>query len=448
MVDTFAQSQVVGHGAGLGSRGMALPAVLTALMATMVLMTGLWTMVDLNQMAAVNRESSVRALQLAEMGAAHTQALVRGALEDTTLTRLLRGSDDVVNSADDGLLIGYGLPAADQLPAAGITVSSGTYSVRLVDDPSDGDADVLTDSNNRILARCTGVTPDGASVSIDVVIGITSLPGFFTNGNLSISGNPSIVGECGSVHANAILVVEGNPTVEGTVSAADTVDQSGNLQDPDGNPIEPLHHQPPIEAPPLNPADFCTDADFLLRADGFYVDLGTGVATDARSNPVMGWTVNLEPPVMWNLAGNTMSDGTICAQGNVEISGNPGSPGNPVQTSIIATGSVQISGNPYITPSHPDGVLIVAGGDVDIAGNPSGGNDNYEGLVYAGSQCQLSGNMSLNGNVVCNDAPNPPGSRGWVNQNNMSGNPSVTFQCGGFGGGKRRVISWYQTFGT
>ncbi len=448
-MDISAQPHLAGHRGGLGSAGMALPAVLGALIATSALVAGLWTMASLNRMAALNRVSSVRALQLAEMGAAHTQALLRGVFEDTTLTRLLRGSDGVGGSTDDGLLMGYGLPTDDEIPAAGRTVSTGTYSVQLMDDPSDGDADVLTDSNGRILARCTGVTHDGASARIDVVIGGTPLPALVTGGNMTISDNPTIIGPCGSLHANQILAISGNPTVEGTVSAADTVDLSGSILDLDGNPIEPLHHQPPVEMPDLVPADFCTAADFVLRADGFYVNVSTGVATDATSDEVSGWKADVGPPVKWVLSGNMMADGRICAEGNVEISGNPGTAGNPVQTSIIASGSVMVSGNPYMTPSHPDGALIVAAGDVTVSGNPSAGFDNYEGLVYAGSQCALSGDMSLAGNVVCKDDPNPTGSIDYAEENKISGDPVIRSDCtGAFGGGKRRVVAWFQAFGT
>ena len=66
---------------------MALPTALGALVATGVLVSGLWTIVDLNSTVAQNREGAVRALLLAESGAAHAQGLLRGALVESSLNR-------------------------------------------------------------------------------------------------------------------------------------------------------------------------------------------------------------------------------------------------------------------------------------------------------------------------------------------------------------------------
>ena len=430
----------------LGSAGMALPTALGALIATGVLVSGLWTIVDLNTMAAANREGAVRALLLAESGATHAQGLLRGALVDSSLNRLLRGSDNVINTADDGTLTGYGLPAADSIPVGGRAVNGGRYFVRLIDDPADGDGDPFNDTNSRILARCTGVTDDGGTAVVEVVIGVTPLPGMVTGGSLTINGNPEITGPCGSAHANEILVVSGNPVVENGISAADTVEISGSITDPSNQPVVPLHHQPPIQVPPVNTADYCTSADFVLQSDGFILDKSTMTLHDASGNGWGGFKRGSSSPVIWEDDGNTINPGTYCAEGNVKIGGNHGVAGNPLAISIIAEGSIEVSGNPYLTPAHPDGALLVADGDVSISGNPSGGNDSYQGLIYAGAQCKLSGNPQLNGNVVCKDDPNPAGSVEYASMNEISGNAKITFDCTGTFGGKRRVLSWYQTF--
>ncbi len=445
MVDLSDQTQLGGSRARLGSSGLALPTALGALLATGVLVTGLWLIVDLSSKAAENRESSVRALQIAEAGVAHAHALLRGALEDTTLNRLLRGSDNASNTADDGGLYGYGLPSADVIPIAGRAMTGGSYFVELVDDPADGDTDPFNDTNFRILLRCTGWTSDSAMARIEVVIGVTPLPGIVTDGILTISGDPEITGPCGSAHANQILVVSGNPVVQNGVTAADTVQVSGSITDPNNQPVEPLHHQPPIVVPDVNTADYCDEADFILQANGFILDVSTTTLHDGTIG-WGGWKRQSSNPVIWEDDGNTIANGTYCVEGNAKISGAHGSPGSPLQISIIATGSIEISGNPYLTPDHPSGALLVAAGDVSVSGNPVGGADNYQGVIHAGAQCKLDGNPSLNGHVVCNDGANPTGSVDYADMNLISGTPKITFDCSDIFGGTRRALSWFQSF--
>ena len=434
-------------GTRMGNRaGMALAAAIGALTALSVLLSATWIIVDLNVKSSLNRESAVRAMLVAESGAAHTLSLLRGDLSTRTFDHLLMGSDSVRNTADDALLMGYGLATADFIPDTGLTVPDGKYFVTLLDDAADNDGDPLKDSNNRILARCRGITGDGASAVIEMVIGVTPLPGFVTDGSLTINGNPDVLGACGSVHANQIVVVSGNPTVAQGVSASDTVTVSGSIQDANGNPVTPLHHQPPIEIPALDPMDYCGDADYILEADGTFITVAPPSTQDANGNEVEGWKLVGTSPPRWDVSGNSMAAGTYCVQGNVKISGNPSGPGNTsLPLTILATGSVGFSGNPQVTPAHPDGIAVISGGDIEISGNPS--SDGYEGVFYARSQCRINGNPTINGQVMCDDEPNAAGTDNDVNQNAISGNPTITYNCSGLFGGKRRVLAWYQRLG-
>ena len=52
------------------------------------------------------------------------------------------------------------------------------------------------------MARCTGTSSDGGSVTIDAVVGMIPFPAVATEGTLRINGNPKIVGACGGVQAN------------------------------------------------------------------------------------------------------------------------------------------------------------------------------------------------------------------------------------------------------
>ena len=417
---------------------------------------GMWTIARVNNFSAVNREDAARALNLAEAGVAHALGLLRGPLQATTLTNLLQGSDFTPDTGDDFLLIGYGLPVANMIPAEGIAMEGGTYFVTLIDDPAhpgENDGDPVSDSNGRIIARCTGVTDTEASASINVVIGAVSLPAIGTNGSLMLNGNPNILGACGGAHANQVVIVSGTPTVQTQVSASQQVQVSGQINQAGGGTSTPLSNQPPIQIPDLDPMDYCDTSDFILRANGYFVTVEPSRdSVDANSNPVNGWTMGSSNPVVWNLSGNSTAPGSYCIEGNVVISGNPSGPGQgqnrtPLPLSVFASGSVQYSGNPTLTAAHPSGALIMANGDVSISGNPSGGADSYNGLIYAQSQCQLNGNPVIGGQILCFDDPDPLGSNNFVNQNGMSGNPTIRYDCGGMSVGMRMILSWYQALG-
>ena len=64
-------------------------------------------------------------------------------------------------------------------------------------------------------------------------------------------------------------------------------------------------------------------------------------------------------------------------------------------------------------------------------GNATGGQDNYDGLIYAGAQCHVDGNPILYGQLICKDNPNPPGSIDWVTLSNISGQMTLRYRCGG-----------------
>jgi hypothetical protein len=409
----------------------------------------MWSIARLNNFSAVNREDAARALNLAEAGVAHTLGLLRTPLEAYSLTSLLQGSDGTPSTGDDGLLTGHGLPIAYEIPAEGVAMEGGTYYVTLIDDATDPDGDPLTDSNSQILARCTGVTDNEGSASIDVVIGIPRFPAMASNGDLLIDGNPEILGPCGGAHANNIVIVNGTPTVETQISASDSVDVSGGINQAGGGVSTPLNHQPPVEIPQLDAMDFCATSDFILRANGYLVTVGPPRdSTDATSVPVNGWTRGSDSPVEWNLSGNSTAGGSYCVEGNVVISGNPEGPGGtPLPLSLFADGSVQVSGNPLITAAHPTGAVIIANGDVAISGNPGAGEENYNGLIYSQSQCQLNGNVAVGGQILCKDDPNPPNSSEFVSENGISGNPHIRYNCGGMLIGARQILSWYQNLG-
>ena len=163
---------------------------------------------------------------------------------------------------------------------------------------------------------------------------------------------------------------------------------------------------------------------------------GIGIATRIASLSEVGWSHNNSNG--WNLSGTTASGHTYYVVGadnynlaspglstpnggNVKITGNAGSPGNPVQLTILATGSIEISGNPNIvsnlqrlrTPLLPPfvkvDVLMAAVEDIKINGDTDGAQ-RFSGISYAGEQVYLSGNGTFNGQVIALSNRNVSGS--------------------------------------
>lgn len=89
--------------------------------------------------------------------------------------------------------------------------------------------------------------------------------------------------------------------------------------------------------------------------------------------------------------------------------------------------------------------MFLSGADVEINGNPSAGALSYEGLIYATSQCKVNGNPVVHGQIVCKNKVNPAGTVQLALENQISGNPKITYNCGGFRLTKLRFLSWYQT---
>lgn len=431
-----------------GEGGFALAAALLILVVIAMMVATAWSVRDQSNRAAANYTSSVEALEIAEAGSVHALALLRNELADTALTRLLEGPDGIAGTGDDGVLAGWGLPADDEIPADGRPFRGGSYHVRLLDDPADADGDPDMDSNHRIVAECRGVTGRGGETVVRAVIGSKSLPAFVAEGDLEISGDPRAVGQCGTIHGNRTVVVSGNPVVSEDVSASDSVLVGGSVSDEGGSPVEPLHHQPPVEIPELGYDDYCGEADYVLQADGDLRRISDGSVFDGEaSEDDFGW--KWAGGGKWEITQpDYLEEGTYCAETNVVVGSNPGeATGIPVSLSIIARGSVAISGNPVIRPDHPDGVLLLAEGDLQISGNPTGVGDNYQGLMYAGAQCEVNGNPVVAGHAMCRDGPLPAAAENYVDEIKLNGDATFDFDCGGTPGG-RRLLAWYQVFGS
>ena len=427
-------------------RGLALPASLLGVVAIGLLAAGAWVAVDLNARSASNREASARALQVAEAGMAHALSVVERRLDEYSLTRLLVGSDSVAGTSDDGLLVGYDIPVEEAISASGFTWGDGSYVVTLLDDPGEGDGDPLRDRNGRIIIRCTGRLGDGSRSTVDVIYGSEPIPpAVIVDGDMAVGGSVELLGTCGGLYGNGALDLTGTLVVENGVASTDTV--YGSVEDPQGKPLQPLVHQPPISMPDYSALwETCDGADYVLKEDGQVIRSSTG---ETLGGGALGWSRQSTNPSVWELDAKAAVSASYCVQGNARISGNLGQKSTePFAISVMATGSISLTGNANIQPVHPDGYMLIAAGDLKIAGNPeTGTTERYGGILYAGSQCAISGNPRLYSRLICADDPNPVGAVDEATGNSIDGNARFVYECPPVTTTERRAIAWFQRFG-
>ena len=432
---------------GTGRNGIAMVSAIFALVIVGILVAGMYNLASLQASATKNRISATRALLLAEAGAAHAVMLARDTLKLKSNSTLLRGFDLAPNTSDDGRLTGYGMSSGVQIPSSGFATSGGRYWVTFRDDDAETDGDPFRDSNMRIIAQCRAATPDSAYATVEVLIsGISQMPGFFSNGNLSIGGQTTTLGACGTAHANGNLTI-GNPgpTMTGLASATGTVSNGGVVKLPSGGANPAVGNQAPLDIPPLPYGQFCpAQADYVLKANGTIEDrTALPVSLITVANVTRTAT---SPAVIWSASGAGVATiaGVICVEGNFSLSGNAGSAASPIPLMIVATHSVSISGNPYLKPATTDSILIVAGADLAAAGNPASGAVSYEGLMYAGSQCAITGSAVVRGNFVCRNDAHTTAAVDYAAGNSMAGNAQIQYSCGGYFNQPRRILQWVQ----
>ena len=389
---------------GLDRRGLALPSAMFALVAVALLVAGLFTFADLSAKSVRNRERATRATHVAEAGIAHAIALLRGPLRQYNFTRLLRGSNNTIPSADDSLFIGWGLSSANEIPVTGQTFQGHTYFVTVRDDPADGDANQATDLNGRIQLRCRAVTNEGGVAEVTAIVGAVPMFGIVMGGNTEISSSANVTGACGSIHVNGNITGGGSPTVSAGASATGTVGP--------GSLSPQLEGQPAQNIPNLSPAANCPAGGINIIS------------------------------ALWVPSAAALVDGnTYCVTGNVELGVDFATMANKRTLSIIASGSIKIAAKPMMKAAHPDGFVLLAGGDLDLQGDFG-----MEGVLYGGGQCYISSAPVISGQLMCKNKSPHPGTN-YVPANLISGDAQITFDCSTNSFNKRRVLHWYPRIG-
>lgn len=408
-----------------------------------------------SQEIAQNSREQTEAFYISESGLTHaTQILLQ--TDPSEFNAILQTGDGIAGTGDE---LSTRPSALTPIPLAGLTLGKGHYVVKISDDSADMDGNPNADSNGRIVITSIGYGQNGAMVTTEAIIGVSSTPAILVNGNLKINGNPSILGSGGSIHANGTIDLDGVPC------AAQYFSSSGSIIDPtqSRSGVEcksagvTRPNQPVIPVPTWNiRTSFYSRADFILGASGasagkVYNAIGTELAmsgndwiVDVSTGSKFSWDSGNK---RWVHSGSVLPNGTYYSEGNLELSSNFGSVGVPAVVTFIAEGYIIVLGNPYMRPEL-DNYSLMAGTDLRISGNPGAGEINFQGIHYAGHQIGFFGYPSINGVVIAaNQADtNSPGcgcnfiplSSGYQE---ISGNPTITYH-GGLFSGNANLISW------
>jgi len=427
-------------------RGSALIAVLLLLMMVSGLAAALGMSGRTETLISRNQRSAVQATAAAEAGLNHAVELATTYIfewnangltgPEQAADFLLTGPDeDPATLADNGSLAERdGIAAAEAIPiGALLTITAGIdaeYEAFVMDDdataPDEPAGNLFDDENQTLIVRSIGYAQDNTKVVLEALIAPLELGAVVVNGDFDVSGNITIDGAEGSVHANGDLVVSG-----GAASVAGTTTASGSYTG--GTPGS--GGAPELPGPEIRASDYLTYADFILTSAGTMTDqMGTELCA---APPCNNWDFN-SGSGEWSFNSTAPTAGTYYVEGDVAISGSPGSAASPVQISIIAEGSIDISGSPDVTSDTPE-LLFVTDGDLEISGGLDAGNPlTASGQILVHEQVKLSGNPSLAGQLIVENAASVAT---LVTANDLSGNVTITYN-GGLGGGTFSVRGW------
>lgn len=308
----------------------------------------------------------------------------------------------------------------------------------------------------------TGTLAQGGQKTLRAVMTDGFAPGgaVLTRGNLTINGDPEVLGTCGSVHTNSNLALTGGSIdISGGASASGT--STGTYSVPPSTVDIPGTSGAKRKTIPKISADWAlqqakldpvaSTALYKLTKTGEVYKWNTSTnvfdfvenqSTPNGSRTILkgsgdGWDFSTGSPPKWTLGGNSSpAAATFYLEGDVVVSGNPGSPGAPLSMTLIAKdteptgasargGDINIGGNPTLQ-AHLPGLVLAADRDIEISGNPGSGQVNYQGAILAHEQVKVNGNPDIRGNLVAEDAETLSD---FVTGNAISGNPTITYDC-------------------
>ncbi len=434
---TKRRTSIVGHPS---ERGSALVGVLLLLMLMSALVAALGVSGQTETLISRNQRSAAQAQAAAEAGLNHAAELATAYIfewkanglpnVEAALDGLLVGPDGASGTAstdvDNGSLgprVGAGIETAEALPlGTQLAIANGIarYEAFVMDDdataPTTGDfvedGNLLNDLNAVLIVRATGYAQDNTKVTLEALITPIPLAAIVTNGDLDMNGNVDILGTDGSVHSNGGLTITG-----GAASMTGTVTASGTYT---GSPAG-SGGAPPLPVMEIHASDYLAYADFILTSAGTMTNqAGTVLCAEAPCNDWDfdysggggGWSLNSTP-----------TTGTYYVEGNVTVTGSPGSPSVPVQITIIAEGSIDISGSPHLTPDT-EGIFLITDGDLEISGNLE---MHAAGQILVHEQVKITGSVEIIGQLIVEDAAILSD---LVTENELNGNVNITYNGG------------------
>jgi len=329
---------------------------------------------------------------------------------------------------------------------ANTAFNNGNYTVTINDNNDDGIAN--TDVDDTVVITSTG-TRNGVTTSIQAVINRPTYnppSAITTAGNLTGSGSFTVQGTCGSIHTNGTFDQSGG---SGTVTQK--VTSSGVCTGAECIASGSAEHPIPI----VNPADYKVHANYVLQSDGSILDQSTGnvytnsgpnwtYSTSGDGNTLFG-DISRTGAGLWKMNGTDLAEGIFYVEGDINVLGTP----DPYQVTIFSEGYIDFGGNGDIVnyqggPSPDiDQLFLIAGTDLEFSGNPS---NQIEGMLYAGEQMEISGNVDINGFIV---AANLADDENKVSgDSKISGSLTVTYNCSGFSpffSDHVTILSWQES---
>ena len=318
--------------------------------------------------------------------------------------------DPIQPSAGDQVLFGRTFP-----------FSEGGCHIFIMDN-DDGDGDLLTDADEKLICVVTFTFDDGTQRQVETLLRLdagpsNSIPGvaILANGEGRLNGNPIIQDDpfnpnqkAGSVHLNGNWEISGNPTITDNATATGTFTITGS---PTIGGISG-GGKPPIPVPTVDPYDLKSTATYIMSANGkIYNQGGVQVHNGSGGNEFEGWKFTGSSG--WDYSGNSAiaapatyyfeAPAPFDKSFHVKIGGSPGTKNNPAPFTLLSESSIIISGNPNIGGDYTrsDDVMMITGGDLELSGNP---NSTFMGYFAAHEQVKINGNPSIIGIIVAEDA--------------------------------------------
>jgi Tfp pilus assembly protein PilX len=407
-------------------RGMALVTALLLLtvLAILITVSTQWAASDVHRTAQYTKSRT--AFYIAEAG-------IQTALHELNYTSGVAPGAASNGFGDelDGTTTNWG-------PYSNVSYGGGTFTVTMEDNVPGSS----TDSDETVILSSTGVR-NGVSVTIEALIHRGTYEAdhaIITEGDLTASGNISVLGTAGSIHSNEDLNINGS-TATITEGATGVVTCTGV-----GCIASGVDHE---EIPTVNLSVYKPYANYILKSNGTIYDQTT-LITYTYTNPGGGnWTgddvsatngnnefkdISHSTPggdVLWTFNGNSkMDDGMYYVEGNAKVQNTP----NGWKTTIVADGYIDFSAGgvyenydgtgPLTNTPDIQSLLFIAGTDIEFSGNPS---QAITGLIYAKEQLSVSGTVALNGYAI---AANVADVENLVSPDStISGSMSITYNA-------------------